>query len=209
MQLSDFNTLSEAKTYVERSYRLISPGIASQFLGLQGILSKVRAKTSDETVVQVIPGVDTTLAEVCNMVLVGCQNTGFATDPTEQDGELNRAAAQILVEHSILSAEQAEDFFALGTTDSTPFAHTTKHEFDVAKGNITRRILKTNVPGDIGLLELGSQAPERHNPRITTAEGKRVNSFYHVQEAGVYTAKIPAEYSGHELYVDDSYGVTV
>lgn len=209
MKLEDFATLNDAQIYEEKTYTLITPGVASQFLGLQGILSKVRAKTSDTTLVQVIPGVDTTLGEVCNIVLGACESTGFATDPAEEDGMLNRAAADVMRNHNILTQAQVDAFFNLGTTVNLPFAKETKHSFDVAKGNVTRRIAKKTVLEDSVVIEISTAAPEKHNPRITTDTGKRINSVYGVKEPGLYVATIPNEYRGMTLYVDDAYGVIV
>lgn len=207
MKLADFDSLAEARAHEEKSYTLIERGIATQFLGLNGIMAKIRAKVGDTTAVQVIPGVDTTLGEVCEIVIGATQTTGFACDPNETDGQLNRAAAAVLVANGVLTTEQSDAFFALGTSIRKPFESTTQHEFMVAKNSITKVPATLTVSGDAIVVEVLSDAPEKHNPRITTSAGKRITSVYGVQAAGLYTAKIPNEYFGQALWVDDAYGV--
>ena len=205
MLLSDFDTIAQARDYEERTYALIERGIAAQFLGLNGIMAKIRAKVSDTTTVQVIPDVDTTLGEVCEIVIGAAQTTGFTCDPGEADGQLNRTAAAVLVDNGILSAEQSAAFFALGTSVHKPFESTTQHEFMVAKGTVPKVPATLTVAGDAVVIHLPADAPEKHNPRITTSSGKRINSVYGVQSAGFYTAKVPADYIGQTLFVDDAY----
>lgn len=205
MKLADFDTLTAAREYEEKSYSLIERGIATQFLGLNGIMSKIRDKVGDPTVVQVIPGVDTTLGEVCEIVIGATQTTGFACDPAETDGQLNRAAAAVLVENGILNQAQSDAFFSLGTTVRKPFESKTLFDFKLAKNTMTKKPLQVSAHGAHAIFTL-TQETEAHSPRVTTSSGKELGRVNNVSAVGPYIFSIPNHAIGQPVWVDDAYG---
>lgn len=209
MQLSDFNTLADAKAYFEVNYSLITSGLASQYFGLTGMRQTIEDNYTNTTSITVDPGFPpTTVGQLCKTIMNSLNGIGFATNPNKQDGALNRACGDILVAQNLFSQELIDGFFALGESKTFPFANETEHTFMVANGTIPVVPATLSVLGDNVIINTTASC-EKHNPRVTTSDGKRITSFYNVALPGYYVTKVPNEYFGQALFVDDAYGVMV
>lgn len=163
MKLSDFDTLKNARDYKRTTYRKIGGNEARQIFSMFGDLDRIESGFEDSTVVQVIDGIDTTVGQLCKAVYGTIQNGQFATDPTLQDGQLNRAAAAILRANGRISAAGEAAFFTAAIVVEQPYENATKHDFDKAKGIISKAIVKPEA----GWLKITTTADcERHNPQI-------------------------------------------
>lgn len=207
MKLSDFNTLADAKNYFEVQYSLITSGLASQYFGLTGMRQTIEDNFDNITEVTVHPSFPaTTIGQLCKTIMNSLNGTGFATNPDKQDGVLNRACGNILVAQNIFSQELIDGFFALGESKTFPFANETEHTFMVANGTIPVVPATLSAMDDYIVIDVITGC-EKHNPRVTTSDGKRVTSFYNVELPGYYIAKVPNEYLGQNLFVDNAYDV--
>ena len=206
MQLQDFATLALAQAHEQITYRKIGANEARQFFSIMGARDSIESNLTNTAVVQVVPNVNTTVGALCRSVLDTLSGGNFATDPSIQDGQLNRVASAILVTAGALTQAQVDGFFALGETSTKPFAGATEHAFQLAKGTIPTVQLNQTANGDYAIITVSALC-ENHAPRVTTANGTRITSFYNVSQIGLYAAEIPNEYRGQVLSVDNAYGV--
>jgi hypothetical protein len=89
----------------------------------------------------------------------------------------------------------------------------TLHDIKVVRGTCPA-VAVTAVDGYV-VIETNAGC-EKHNPRLVAtivsprtlnAQTKLVNTFIDVAIAGNYEVKVPAEYNGQTLFVEDAYGV--
>lgn len=210
MQLQDFSTLEEAQAHPVTTYKKsITAGQASQFFGTTGMLKALQDNTSNTTLVQLTPEMpQTTVGELCQTVLNSAATTGFAADPSTQDGALNRAGSSILVDQGIFSLPLETAFWKIAELKNYPYANTTAYQFAEAKGGIPRSALTTTANGDYVVMEI-SQTCESHSPKIKTASGVEVAKFFNVSLAGKYVQQIPNAYRGQALFVDNVFNAVV
>lgn len=206
--LSEFTSIEEARAYEQVTYRKIGGNEATQVFSLLGALDNIEANKDSTVSVEVIAGVPTSVGALCRSILQTLSGGQFATDPNEEDGELNRAAAQTLVDNNVLTQAQHDAFFAKSIdSKNKPYATKTLHDFEVAKGTVTRKVATQTKLGDSVVVEVTADAPENHTPRITDEAGNQISRVYNVHKAGLYVATIPSDKRGQTLYVDDTYGV--
>lgn len=106
--LSEFDTLELAQDYSITTYKPISAGVSSQFFGIMGMLDALEANVNNTELVTLSSGMpETTIGSLCRTVLNSANTTGFASDPTKEDGLLNRAGAQILAAKHIIDNYKA------------------------------------------------------------------------------------------------------
>lgn len=207
MQLSDFNTLVDAKAHFEVNYSLITSGLASQYFGLTGMRQTIEDNYTNTTTVTVDPSFPpTTVGQLCKTIMNSLNGIGFATNPDKQDGALNRVCGDILVSQGLFPQQLIDGFFALGETKNFPFANETEHTFKIANGSCPTIPATLSAMDDYIVIDVITGC-EKHNPRVTTSDGKRVTSFYNVELPGYYIAKVPNEYLGQNLFVDNAYDV--
>lgn len=133
--LSEFETLELAMAHSETAYKPISAGQASQFFGVTGMLDSLDANVNNANEVQITPEMPlTTIGSLCRTILNSANTTGFATDPTKEDGILNRAGAQILVTAGIFSEPLVELFWSKSIVETSPYKNATLSQFNAAKG---------------------------------------------------------------------------
>ena len=206
MSLGTFDTLALAKEYFTTTYRKIGGNEASQILAKTSALDNIEANTANTTPVEVTVGDPTTVGALCRTIVRTLSGGTFATDPNTEDGLVNRGSSSILVAVGVLTQAQMDDFYSKAETVTTPFAGTTEHAFQLAKGTITTTQARQTANGDFVFIEVSAPC-ESHAPRVTTTNGTRITSFYNVSQTGFYAAQIPNEYRGQTLFVDNAYGV--
>lgn len=205
MNFQDFNTLSEAQVYEQITYKVIPTSAALQFFLSQGVEDALHSRVADPTLIDV-GGKSISIGSICRGVL---QNTtGFNVDPSSPMGQFNLGVVAILVSLNIITQSIADAFIALGQTITTPFANKNEHEFQVAKGTVNRVLCGKTAKGDYATMTVSTETPA-HTPRLTTLDGKAVESFHNVGVTGLYVTKIPNQYMGQDLYVDNAYNAVV
>lgn len=132
--LEDFDTLAEAQAYEVTTYSKITPGQASQYFGLTGMLDALEENADSKTPLELEPDIFTTIGALCRTVLASANGTGFACDPTTYDGVVNRGAAQLLLDAGVFTSQTVVDkFWEKGATITNPFENATAADFDEAK----------------------------------------------------------------------------
>lgn len=212
MNLSDFSTLAEAQAHSYIQYSGISSSKGSQYFSLMGVLDSIEANQTNDTVIQVLPSLPpTTIGMMCKVIIktIDKSNDGFVVDPNTQAGVLNRAAGQFFVSEGVMSQVILDGFFAQSESVITPFANSTKHDFDKAKGTIN----KTLVTVENGYCTITTTADtESHSPQIYRevafsngdVEYIRVAGFSAVSTAALYRVQCP---SFPVMRIDDAYSV--
>jgi hypothetical protein len=209
-QLSEFETIEDARIYEHTAYRKISGNEANQFFGIMGVLNFIENNQANETVVEVITGVPTTIGQVCKSTIVAMNGPGFETNPNEDDGKYNRAAANLIG----LPQQIIDTFFAKGEVKSKPYENVTEYDWKIARDDTINHVSLT-VNGGYVVINVTSEC-EKHNPKIYgtrtnprtgKTETQRINNFYDVADAGKYDAKVPPNWLGASFFVDDAYGV--
>ena len=133
MKLSDFATLANAQAHPVTSYKKISVGEASQYFGLSGMLDNLEAESASMTVID-LGAMSTTVGALCRTILNSAKTSGFASDPTTDDGANNRGAAQLLLGAGVFTNQSIVDgFWAKGTVVTKPYEFSTQSDFDEAK----------------------------------------------------------------------------
>lgn len=207
-QLSEFETLQEARDYINTTFRKIGGNEASQILFVTGALDNIENAQSDTAPIEVIPGIPTTVGAACRTIVRTIKGGQFATDPNTDDGQLNRASTQALVGAGVLKQFQADKFFAAARSkdeDSKPFANVSEYEWRKARGETVETKQVTPVNGWLKITL--TQDVEAHRPQVyAEVQGtmQRVTGFGLVEKAGDYLAQVPRGYA--PLYVDDAYG---
>lgn len=207
-RLSEFSSIEEAREYKLTKYKKINGNEATQIFTLIGAIDKIEEEINNTTSVTIIPEMPTTIGALCRSLLKTLNGGKFATDPNEEDGQLNRLSAKALVDHNILTQAQHDGFFSKAIESETkPYATKTLHDFEVERGTVTRKVATQTALGDSVVLEVITDAPENHTPRITDEAGNQISRVYNVHKAGLYVAAIPTDKRGQTLYVDDTYSV--
>lgn len=136
---SEFDTLALANAYEYEDYVNITSNEAEQFFQLTGQIKNLKDNLNNETPVELIAGLPTTIGMVIEAIIntMGKSNGVFSIKPTTNDGQLNRLAAAKLVEHGVLIQAVIDGFFAMGTKVTKPYEFMGQEEFDVHKGTIT------------------------------------------------------------------------
>jgi len=91
----------------------------------------------------------------------------------------------------------------------TPFERITLHDVLLTRG--TCPTVAVTQSGGYAVITTSAET-ETHNPRLLalnprTGEIVRIESFRGVSAAGIYDAKVPAEWRNADVFVDDAYGV--
>jgi hypothetical protein len=210
MKAQDYATLALAKLYYVDSYIKISPGIASQFFGVTGMLDALEANISNTTLVQLTADLpQTTVGALCRTVLLSAKTTGFTCEPGTTEGDLNAAGAAVLVAQGIFIQSLVNAFFAKALVRTFPFINMTEHQFKFANKTLT--YLPIVVEEGLARISV-NQTCETHNPQIhrlitfadNTTTYKRVAGFINVGGIGPYECDCP---NLPNLFVDDAYGV--
>lgn len=204
MNLQDFTTLAEAQAYSQITYRKIGGNEASQILAKTSALDSIELNSTSTVPIEVVAGDPTTVGALCRTIIRTLNGGSFATDPTTEDGAVNRGSSLALVAVGILTQTQMDDFYSKAETASYPFANKSEYDFQIAKGTITNVALRKTANGDCAIMEVSSSC-ENHAARITIANGTRIGYFYNVANVGFYSFTIPNEYRGQALFVDDAY----
>lgn len=122
----DTIALTEAQAYTETTYRKIGGNEARQIFSMFGVLDDIENNQANATSAEIITGVPTTVGQLCKAMFATINTNGqFATDPTLQDGQLNRAAADILEVNGVISAVGKAAFFGAAEVENKPFTNTT------------------------------------------------------------------------------------
>lgn len=206
MNLQDFATLADAHAHTQTTYRKIGGNEASQILAKTSALDNIEGATTSTIPIEVVAGDPTTVGALCRTIIRTLAGGAFATDPSTEDGAINRGSSGALVAAGILSQEQMDDFYSKSETVSYPFLGRTEYEFMVAKGTVTTVPCRITANGDCAIMEV-SAVCESHSARVTIANGTRIGYFFNVAAVGFYSMTIPNEYRGQSLFVDNAYNV--
>jgi hypothetical protein len=201
--------IAQAKAYVRAlevsTYRKIGGNEARQFFTLTGQLKNVQNNLSNATEVQVIPGFTTTIGQLCEGVLDTLSNGQFATDPNFEDGQLNLAASQALVDNGVMSQEARDAFFARSVSTSRPFLKTTGYEIMLTRKVDIPKVKVLSVAGVISVRN--NMNTEVYNPAIyqISPNGSLLQRgrFSGIGKSGEYQIVNPTRST--ELFVDNPY----
>jgi hypothetical protein len=137
-------TADEVLTHVKAvsviSYRKIGGNEGRQILSLLGALDNLEDNVNNLTVVSVIQGIDTSLGALVRSMLETLKNGQFATDPTQEDGALNRIAAGVLVSNAVLTQFQTDQFFAKSMVNNFPHVNTTLNQVKAIMNPATKQL---------------------------------------------------------------------
>jgi len=91
----------------------------------------------------------------------------------------------------------------------TPFERITLHDVLITRGTCPT-VAVTQSGGYVVITTTANT--DRHNPRLLALNPRtgalvRIESFRGVSYAGAYDARVPPEWRGADLFVDDAYGV--
>jgi len=207
MQLQDFNTLAEAQAYEQKTYRKIGGNEASQLLSKTSALDSIEDNVANVTPVEVVAGDPTTVGALCRTVIRTLNGGQFATDPSTEDGMVNRGSSAILVVTGVLTQSQVDGFYAKAETVSFPYANRDEYSFQIAKGTVPKvELTDFSANGDFVRFSTTGTAPQ-HTPRVTNSADNKVGNVYGVALAGWYAFAVPVEARGTTLFIDNPYGV--
>ncbi|WP_299072925.1 hypothetical protein [uncultured Paraglaciecola sp.] len=202
---------TEARAHEITLYNKIGGNKAGQFFSLMGVLDAIEDNQQNKTVVQAIPGVDTTIGALCRTIVNTIKGGTFATDPNDPagDGQLNRGASAVLVAKNIYSQFVSNEFFKISENPVKPYPNTTL--YDVLKVRNKCPTVDVNHANDYVVISTTADC-ERHNPALygynpRTEQWQRIGSFSGVELAGKYDLRIAREWRTAQLKVDDAYGV--
>ena len=203
--LAEFDTLELAKEYFYKTYRKIGGNEARQLFSLAGVMDAIEAAQSDTTpCINIEAGINTTVGQLAKAVVATVNNGQFATDPTLEDGKLNRVASSFLVANGVYSEQVEAVFFGRAEDVLYPYANATQHTFLKAKGTCPTKKVISNE----GYLKITlTQDVEAHRPSVhAIIDGvvTYITTFSEVSVAKSYNCQVPRGYT--ELYVDNAYG---
>ena len=191
--LSDFATLEDAKAFTTSSLKPIDDRMLNErrIFSLIGMLA-------GETLMQAIESAPSIPVRV---------KTWFK--PSEQGIDIADPNALIILVGMVASGEltqpDSDTLTAFAYDTTKPYDNSTQHDFEVAKGTITR-IEKQAVDG---WLKITTNADcESHRPQVyVDVQGvmRRVAGFDVVSVAGDYVTQVPRGYTSY--FVDNAYGV--
>jgi hypothetical protein len=134
--------------------------------------------------------------------------------PGDPKGVANNGMIDLLIS-TLMTEKQAElgalrtSLTAEASTTNKPFEQTTLHDVLLTRGVCP---VQPVTQSDGYATIVVTQSVEKHNPRLLadnprTGERVRIESFRGVANAGAYDTKVPPEWRGVNLFVDDAYGV--
>ena len=198
MNLQDFATLAQAQAYETTQPRLIHRDSMNSLLASAGLYVNLKAIAQDTT------------SPFQNLISAFLDSTDYNFMVGNSTGDRQIAALDSIISAGgdLGAAMSSIRPLILGMANPTykPFENNTKHDFELARGTITRKA----VTQKDGILTINTNADcERHNPQvyqyIESADFyKRVAGFRGVGVAGKYQIEVPRVAS---LYIDDAYGV--
>lgn len=198
MNLSDFSTLAQAQAYETTQPKLIHRDSMNSLLasvGMYNALKAIAADTSNPDSDAMSAFLDSTDYNFMVGTSTGDRQIAALDEIIARGGALGDGLA--LIKPYII---------AMANATYRPFKNSTKHDFALAKGTITRKA----VTQTDGILVLTTTADcEKHNPQvyqyIASADFyKRVAGFRNVEFARQYKIEVPRV---NDLFVDDAYGV--
>jgi hypothetical protein len=203
MNLQDYATLAEAKLAERITYRTIPTSESLQFFLAQGVEDILNNNLANTQQVDV-GGTLITIGSICRGVL--SNSTGFDLNPNTPMGMFNLGAIAILVGTGLLTQAIADAFIAKAQTTTYPLANKTEHDFQVAKGTITKMPVRITVNGESAIMSTTVECVS-HAPRLTNAAGVKVGQFFNVSAVGEYVTVIDIKHRNEPLFVDDAYSV--
>lgn len=198
--LSEFETLELAQAHIETSYKPISAGVSSQFFGIMGMLDELEANVTNTELVQLLEGMpQTTIGSLCRTVLNSASTTGFASDPTKEDGILNRAGAQILVDKGIFQQPLVDLFWSKSLVTIKPHENATLSQFNSAKG-LYKSISINYQPSKDIVITLNADLSEKVAATIWRTEtgfnAENAGRNTHIQTASKYRIDMSGKKAG-------------
>jgi hypothetical protein len=198
MRLQDFDTLAQAQAYVTTQPKLIHRDSMNSLLASAGLYVGLKAIAQD------------TASPFQNLISAFLDSTDYNFMIGNSTGDSQIAALDSIISAGgdLGAAMSSIRPLILGMANPTyrPFELSNKHDFDLAKGTITRKpVTQTD-----GILTITTTADcETHNPQvyqyIESADFyKRVAGFRGVGVAGKHQIEVPRV---SNLFVDDAYGV--
>lgn len=195
MNLQDFATLQAAIDYVAPKERMISQDMIVSFLTLNDCVTSLQTSTNEKA------------KGFYLAITSGVQEFNLMNSHTV--GQSQQALLAYLVTAGAVNQAFADTCVGYANGSYQPFINATKHDFDKAKGVIT----KTPIIVENGYCTITTTADvESHNPqiyrKITFTNGDfeyiRVAGFTGVSVAKLYRVQCP---SFPDMYIDDAYGV--
>lgn len=198
--LSEFDTLELAQDYSITTYKPISAGVSSQFFGIMGMLDALEANVNNTELVTLSAGMpETTIGSLCRTVLNSANTTGFASDPTKEDGLLNRAGAQILVDKAIFTQPLVDLFWSKSSVISKAHENATQAQFNSAKGLYKTIAISYQAGKDI-VITLNTDLPEKVAATVWRTESgfnaENAGRNVHVQTANKYRIDMSGKKQG-------------
>tara|TARA_R110002051_G_C8754739_1_gene500749 strand:+ start:3010 stop:3669 length:660 start_codon:yes stop_codon:yes gene_type:complete len=199
--LSEFDTLELAQAYIETTYKPISAGVSSQFFGIMGMLDALEANVNNTELVTLSSGMpETTIGSLCRTVLNSANTTGFASDPTKEDGILNRAGAQILVDKGIFQQPLVDLFWSKSLVTTKPHENATRAQFNSAKG--LHKSIPINYQGGKDItVTLNTDLAEKVAATVWRTEAgfnaENAGRNVHIQTANKYRIDMSGKKSGN------------
>lgn len=198
--LSEFDTLELAQAYIETTYKPISAGVSSQFFGIMGMLDALEDNVNNTELVTLSAGMPkTTIGSLCRTVLNSANTTGFASDPTKEDGLLNRAGAQILADKAIFTQPLVDLFWSKSIVQTKPHKNATLSQFNNAKGLYKPLAINYQSGKDI-VITLNTDLTERVAATVWRTEtgfnAENAGRNVHVQTANKYRIDMSGKKQG-------------
>lgn len=190
MQLSQFNTLEDAKEHSEQKERMISHDMIVVFL------------TKNQCITSLQNSTDESAKGFWLAVSSGVQE--FNIMSSHPVGQGNQQLLTHMVSIGATNQSFADDCLSYANFITHPYAKATTHEFMKAKGTCP---VKAVEPINGWLKITLTQDVEAHRPQVyTTIQGVRqhITTFGVIGAAGDYLAQVPRGYT--ELLIDDAYG---
>jgi len=203
MNLSDFATLADAKKHTEVKGRMVSADMVVSFL------------TETDSVI-ILKDSASTNPKAAGFLLA---LNGAVTEYNIITGNTVGDKQQLLLTYLVFIGAVTQSFkdavISYANPIIYPFISATEHEFQISKGAVKLKPI-TQV-GGYAVIHTNAVC-ENHNPRLIAkavnprtnkTTYQRINNFYNVSEASSYDCKVPSEYLGNELFVDDVYSVII
>lgn len=198
--------LAEARAFTVNAGQLI-PATTINQLFAQLDLTGIVADVADDTNHPARHKLKSVLLSV-----QGNHDFNFITGTTAGDGNLLMLDWLIAGPMSAYATQLTQfktTVSALANRASYPFANVTLHDVLIIRNACPTKPV-THSGGWVTITT--SADTPLHNPRLLaknprTQQWQRINSFYGVSATGSYDCRVPPEWNGAELAVDDAYGV--
>lgn len=198
MNLSDFDTVEEARVYEAVEPKLIHRDSMNSLLASAGMYVALKGIAEDTT------------SPYQNLIAAFLDSTEYNFMIGNPTGERQIAALDSIISGGGVLGEGISAIkpviLALANPTVNPYKNATKHDFELSKGTMT---YKTIPLQDKNFIVITTNADcERHSPKVRVKVGNtyvRKGSFGFVEKAGEYIAEVPRGYS--EYFVDNAYGV--